>query len=332
MKLWVRFNWFSPLGGRAEKNFERCETVTKFPYNENWKEKDRAYRNTDEELVDELYPVISSLIRVCYPWTEKGEGRPPKVTAAKAAFLIVVKERGKETTYRDLASSAYMERLGIPEVHYTTIHKAVKRLPPSLVEATMRIFGERVSKDGMDCVFDATGVRIRNYKIVVRDEEKCRERKFVNLNAAWDADNKVFHASDVLKGKANEYPGAEGMFKRINTSIENVYGDSGYAGRGFIQTVADSGAKPVVKPQSNATPRAKGSPAWKKLVKEYQELGYEDWRDETGYGARFPNEGQFGSLVSRFSKEANVRSTHMAKRVVTARLAFHNFFQWLVKK
>ncbi|KXA92212.1 hypothetical protein AKJ66_04505, partial [candidate division MSBL1 archaeon SCGC-AAA259E22] len=79
-------------------------------------------------------------------------GRPPKITPAKAAFLIVVKERGKEITYRDLATSDYVKELGIPEVHYTTIHKAVKRLPPSLVEATMRIFGERVSKDGMDCV------------------------------------------------------------------------------------------------------------------------------------------------------------------------------------
>ncbi|KXA96525.1 hypothetical protein AKJ39_04485 [candidate division MSBL1 archaeon SCGC-AAA259J03] len=272
------------------------------------------------------------MVRVCYPWTEKGEGRPPKVTPAKAAFLIVVKERGKETTYRDLASSDYVEKLGISKVHYTTIHKAVKRLSSGLLETVMRLFGERVSKDGMDCVFDATGVRIRKYEIVIHAGEERRERQGVKLNAAWDADEKVFHASEVLKGKAREYPGAEEMFKRINTTIENVFADSGYAGRGFIQTVADSGAMPVVKPQSNATPKAKGSPAWRKLVKEYQELGYEDWRDETGYGERFPNEGQFGSLVSRFSKEANVRSTRMAKRVVTARLAFHNFFQWLVKR
>ncbi|KXA89879.1 hypothetical protein AKJ36_00810 [candidate division MSBL1 archaeon SCGC-AAA259I07] len=69
------------------------------------------------------------------------------------------------------------------------------------------------------------------------------------------------------------------MFERINTPIENVFADNGYAGRTFVQTVADSGAKPVVKPPSNATPKTKGSPAWRKLVKEYQELGYENWRN-----------------------------------------------------
>ncbi|KXA89485.1 hypothetical protein AKJ62_03020, partial [candidate division MSBL1 archaeon SCGC-AAA259D14] len=64
-----------------------------------------------------MYPVISSLVRVCYPWTKNGVGRPPKITPAKAAFLIVVKERGKEITYRDLATSDYVKELGIPEVH-----------------------------------------------------------------------------------------------------------------------------------------------------------------------------------------------------------------------
>ncbi|KXA89980.1 hypothetical protein AKJ61_01730 [candidate division MSBL1 archaeon SCGC-AAA259B11] len=263
---------------------------------------------------------------------DQGVGRPAKVTAAKAAFLVVVKEQGKETTYRDLASSDYVKKLGISKVHYTTIHKAVKRLPSGFLETVMRLFGERVSKEEMDCVFDATGVKIRRYEKKIHAGEERRERQGVKLNSAWDADEKVFHASEVLKGKAHEYPGSEDMFERINTPIENVFADTGFAGRTFVQTVADSGAEPVVKPPSNATPKAKGSPAWRKLVKEYQELGYEKWRDETGYGERFPNEGQFGSLVSRVDDKANVRSTHMGQRVVTARLTFHNFFQWLVKR
>ncbi len=152
----------------------------------------------------------------------------------------------------------------------------------------MKLFAERVSNAGMDCVFDATGVKIRKYEKKIHGGEERRERQGVKLNAAWDADERVFHASEVLDGEANEYPGSEDMFERIDTRIENVFSDPAYAGRSFVQTVADSGAKPVVKPQSNATPKAKGSPAWRKLVKEYQELGYEDWRDKTGYGRGFP--------------------------------------------
>ncbi|KXA95741.1 hypothetical protein AKJ37_06620 [candidate division MSBL1 archaeon SCGC-AAA259I09] len=121
----------------GRESSERCEKVTQFPYNENWKERDRAYEDTEEALVKELYPVIASLARICYPDLGKGVGRPAKVTVAKAAFLVVVKEQGKETTYRDLASSDYVKKLGISKVHYTTIHKAVKRLPSGFLETVM---------------------------------------------------------------------------------------------------------------------------------------------------------------------------------------------------
>ncbi|MCW3141056.1 MAG: hypothetical protein N2V72_02585 [Methanophagales archaeon] len=44
-------------------------------------------------------------------------------------------------TYRDLAESEYMEQLGLQGVHYTTIHKAIKRLPETFPEEAMRIIG-----------------------------------------------------------------------------------------------------------------------------------------------------------------------------------------------
>ncbi len=122
------------------------------------------------------------------------------------------------------------------------------------------------------------------------------------------------------------------MFAEINTPVRKLFADSGYAGRGFVQTVADSGAEPVVKPPENATGNAKGSPAWRKLVTQYKELGYEEWRDKTEYGKRFPNEGQFGALNTKFGDELNVRSKHMAERLAIARMLLQNFFQYLCYK
>ncbi|KXA95370.1 hypothetical protein AKJ36_00805 [candidate division MSBL1 archaeon SCGC-AAA259I07] len=196
----MSYQYYFFNGGNSNLVY-KTEKVTQFPYNENWKERDRAYENTEEALVKELYPVIAPLARVCYPNPRKGVGGPAKVTAAKAAFLVVIKKQGKEITYRDLASSDYEKKLGISKVHYPTIHKAVKRLPPGFLETVMRLFGERVSKDGMDCVFDATGVKIRRYEKKIHAGRERRERQFVNLKAAWDADERVFHASEVLKGK-----------------------------------------------------------------------------------------------------------------------------------
>lgn len=292
--------------------------------------RDKAYENREKELVTELYPLIASLARLYC--SKNKRGRPLKVTPAKAAFLAVVKEDGKETPYRKLASSEWVEVLKIEKVHYTTIHKAIKRLAPSLLESVSRILGERVTGGKMNAVIDATGVKVRKYEIKEYRGEERRKRQDVKLNEIWDADEKVFHAADVKAGDAHEYPGSEEMYNRVGTRIENFFGDSAYAGRDFVQTIADSGATPVIKPPSNATPKTKGSPAWRKLVSEFQELGYEDWRDRSGYGKRFPNEGQFGCIVSRFGGEANVRSKVMAKRVIHARIVAHNFFQYQCKR
>lgn len=221
MKFWVRFNWFAPLGGRAEKGFERCVKVTKFAYNEKWRERDVAYSDLEEELKRRLYPLVCSLSRVCYP--ENRTGRPPKVDRAMAAFLAVAKEHGNENTYRELAASGWVEFLEISEVHYTTIHKAVKRVPPGLLEAAMRLFAERVSSGGMDCVIDATGIGIRRYEKEEYRGEERRKRQYAKLNGIWDADEKVFHAVDVLDGEAHEYNGSEEMYERVNTSVDKVF-------------------------------------------------------------------------------------------------------------
>ncbi|KXB01682.1 hypothetical protein AKJ41_00555 [candidate division MSBL1 archaeon SCGC-AAA259O05] len=102
---------------------------------------------------------------------------------------------------------------------------------------------------------------------------------------------------DVLDGRPHKYTGSEEMFAEINTPIRKLFADSGYASRSFVQTVADSGAEPVVKPPKNATGKTRGSPAWRKLVEEDKELDYKEWRDETGYGKRFPNEGHSAHLT-----------------------------------
>lgn len=174
---------------KAPKGGEKCHRLQKF--NEKWHERDRAYENREKELVEDLYPLISSPVRVCCP-NENGRRRPSKVTPAKAAFLTVVKEDGKETPYRKLASSDWVEVLEIEKVHYTTIHKAIKRLPSGLLESALRILGERVTNGKMDAVIDATGVKIRKYEIEEYRGEERRKRQDVKLNGIWDAMKRSF--------------------------------------------------------------------------------------------------------------------------------------------
>jgi hypothetical protein len=86
----------------------------------------------------------------------------------------------------------------------------------------------------------------------------------------------------------------------------------------------------VIRPQESATPeRSLNYPAWRKNVIEYRELGYEKWKEKTGYGARFPEEHTIGALVNRFGDEIRSRSVGMASKLAGARILLHNFFAFL---
>ena len=67
-------------------------------------------------------------------------------------------------------------------------------------------------------------------------------------------------------------------------------------------------------------------PAWREHITRFKNLGYEKWRDETGYDKRFPEEHTIGALINRFGDEINARSDRSASRLLRARLVVHNFF------
>lgn len=109
-------------------------------------------------MLKRFFALISSLAEQICP-RKKGPGQPPKVGPAEAAFLAAIKEHCRQMPYRELAASSYVKWLGIEGVHYTTIQKAIGRLPQKLLEEAIRKLAELVSAKEMDAVVDATCFR-----------------------------------------------------------------------------------------------------------------------------------------------------------------------------
>lgn len=130
--------------------------MVKHSCNLRWRCRDKVYEEIPASLFQELYSDLQELAPKPDPGA-KGPGRPQKVGQAEAALLVVVKEH-YSMTYRDLASSPQAKRLGL-DVHYTTIHKAIQRLPTSLLQQAVRMLAEKVSQDTMEAAVDATGFR-----------------------------------------------------------------------------------------------------------------------------------------------------------------------------
>lgn len=105
--------------------------MVKYGFTERWRDRDNAYRRLPDIILEKLYTVISSLAEGHRP--KRKMGMPLKVDLAKAAFLAVIKEHHREMPYRELAVSKYVEWLGIKGVHYTTMQKAIGRLPDELL-------------------------------------------------------------------------------------------------------------------------------------------------------------------------------------------------------
>jgi len=149
----------------------------------------------------------------------------------------------------------------------------------------------------------------------------------VKLSLLWDAEKRVFHAVESLPGKAHEMNTLLGMVDSVQVKIRKLFADRGFSSRGNVQGLADRGTDPVIRPQESATPK-KGLkyPAWREHIIRFKNLGYEKWKDETGYAKRFPEEHTIGALTNRFGDEVNARSDRSASRLLRARLVLHNFF------
>lgn len=85
--------------------------MVKHGFNRRWRDRDRAYKELPDAILEKLYAVISSLAEGHRP--KRKMGRPLKVDLAKAAFLAVIKKHHREMPYRELAASRYVKWLGI---------------------------------------------------------------------------------------------------------------------------------------------------------------------------------------------------------------------------
>ena len=160
--------------------------------------------------------------------------------------------------------------------------------------------------------------------------EETRVQQTVKLSLLWDAEKHVFHAVEGLPGEAHEVKTLLPMVDSVRVRIRKLFADRGFSSRDNVQGLADRGTDPVIRPQESAIP-TKGLkyPAWREHITQYKKLGYEKWRDKTGYSVRFQEEHTIGALINRFGDEVRARVDRTAQKLLYARVALHNFFAFL---
>ena len=232
-----------------------------------------------------------------------------------------------------MAASGYTKWLGLEGVHYTSIHKAIKRLLEGFQEEAMRILAAMTSNNPITAIVDATIFTLPCYEERMVKLKETKVRATVKLSALWDAKTHVFHSVKVIEGVSRATSTFKHLVDGCKVKIRKLFADTEFSSRPNVQLCADKGIKGAIKTQRNATPRAKGCPAWSENVKKYQELGYLGWAKETGYfKKRFSEEHALGMVITKYRDEVTSRTTDMAASDVLSKLILHNLHAFLYRQ
>lgn len=227
--------------------------------------------------------------------------------------------------YRQL--EGFLRKLSdlIPEVKptdYTNIWRRGTQLKLNLPETISS------SDEPVVVAVDSTGIKVTNRGEWMREKWKIH-RGWIKVHLAVDVKTKEIVAIEVTDERVSDGSKFNSLIDQAEENlscrkIEEVLGDGAFDRREIFDYLQQKGIQPVIKTRSNASTRARGSPARAKAVREMKDLGYKEWKQKYSYGRRWAAETVF-SAVKRISGEhvAATRTENMMQEVIL-KFSFYN--------
>ncbi len=141
-----------------------------------------------------------------------------------------------------------------------------------------------------------------------RLKRRIRRRDFrkVHLASECRLPEKVVYSWRLTAPSRGDSPLFVELVGRVPDPLGVVCGDPAYASRRNAQYVEDRGGRPYLKPRANATARARGHPAWRRMVLHYR-------RDRKGF-ERVYHERSNGEAVNSAFKRLWGSRLHSRRR------------------
>lgn len=258
---------------------------------------------------------------------EEKRGRPYAYPETMMEFLAHVKPafrlpwRQMEGFLRGLFRILGKLFDGLQAPDYTTLWR---RVASKVVEVPLEMDGDVI------IAVDSSGVKVTNRGEWLRRRGlHGQARGWLKLHIAVDVRTKAILSLEVT----DERVGDAGMLPRLvegaqrsagQARIARVLGDGGYDSRANFDFLESKGIEAVIKVRKDASRRAKGSPARARAVRQFQDMGYEAWRDRHGYGQRWACEQAFSSLKRVFGEHVVARRRDLMVTEVLMKVALYN--------
>lgn len=185
---------------------------------------------------------------------------------------------------------------------YSTVNRRINRLACQLVlpdSSNLTLFS------------DGTGLRVIDSGEYLREKYGKKNRRWIQVIIFGDPRTKEPVSFEVNLIQDSELDSAKQQLAELlnkNTKIECFGGDGSYDEIALWNWLVYNRIEPIIKPDKNAiTPS--GSRERDKNTKERNDLGYDIWAREHGYGHRWPaTEGIFSAVKRIFGETIHAKT------------------------
>ena len=158
---------------------------------------------------------------------------------------------------------------------------------------------------------DGTGLQVVESGEYLREKYGKKNRRWVQVIILGDPESKEPVSFEVNLIQSSELDSAKRQLAELlnkNLKINYFGGDGSYDEIALWNQLVYNGIEPIIKPDKNAIVPS-GSRERDKNVKERNDLGYDLWTREHGYGHRWTaTEGIFSAVKRIFGEQIHARS------------------------
>jgi len=248
------------------------------------------------------------------------EGRPYSLSRTYIQFLTAVRYL-YGMPYRQLEGfTRALHRLvpQLPAADYSGLRKRILALNPDPYQPL------READEPVTIAVDSTGVKV--HRAGGWAERKHGKRKrYVKLHFAVDVETKEVVAMEVSTDDVHDVKAFNGLLAKAEKRrrIIQWLGDGAYDSGMVFEALEARGIELVIKPRRNSRPET-ASPARRRAVQEFLDLGYEAWAGEKGYGRRWMAETAFSTFKRLFGEHSLARTLENIARELVAKVALYN--------
>jgi hypothetical protein len=249
-------------------------------------------------------------------------------------------KRGRPFLYPEgfvLFSGAFYEFFHLPFRQLEGVLRKLSKYVPGLKAADYTTLWHRInslvltvpcySREPLVVAVDSTGLKVTNRGDWLRKKhgyngKDSKRRGWLKVHIAVDTATKKLLSIEITDERTTDHEMLEPLVQDL--ALKELLGDGGYDTREAFKFLKEhKGLDPLgIRIRDNASRNGLSDRSF--AVREYQTLGYDEWKNKHCYGLRWAVEGVFSAVKRGFGETMRATSIQGMKKEATRKFILYN--------